>query len=275
MAELKEKDFIHEEYKKNPYPFWIWLLLFALFAVLVWNGRFWVQDYMEKHISADPFLQVTNREITPFLWQNPEYMRINAKSKMGYLPAFQYIDGVTVEPELADVYVVAPPEIIFRYHVWNRLLKEEFIATPISVEEFKEFLKQAEEWQPRFWREAPTQYIKLIENLAGMHEQDLALLPLEWLPQRVRLSFQGWKNYYKNGEAINQIKPSYKEMNEFLQVAPHYARHYWRNITLDRTPKYLNSVAQKGESEEIIPEEELTPFLKFAFFNYQSKNLSH
>lgn len=272
MDELEEKDFIHEEYKRNPYPFWIWFIVFILFAALVWNGRFWVQEYMTKHISSDHFLQVTNRDFSLFLWQNSEFMRVNAKSKTGYLPAFQYINHVTVEPELADQYVVAPPEVIFRYHVWDRLLRKEFIPIPIPLEQFKDFLKEAEEWQPIFWPQSPKEYRDFIASLPNSTENDLASLPLTTLPQEVRIAFQGWKNFYKKGEEINQLQPTYNEMAQFISSYPHYERSYWRNILLETKPQYLKSLSDDSHSDEKIPQEELASFLKFAFYNFKYKS---
>lgn len=270
MDELEEKDFIHEEYKKNPYPLWVWFIVFILVAAVAWNGRTWFQEYMVKHISSDPFLQVTNRDFSLFLWQNSEFMRANAKSKTGYLPAFQYINHVTVEPELADQYVVAPPEAIFRYHVWDRLLRKEFIPTSISLTEFKEFLKEAEEWLPLFWPQAPQAYKELVERFPHMNEQDLATLPVTTLPLEVRIAFQGWKNFYKKGEEINQLQPSYKEMTQFLASFPHYDRSFWRNILLETTPQYLKNLSVHADSDEKIPPEELASFLKYAIYNFKN-----
>lgn len=66
-------------------------------------------------------------------------MRVNSKTKSGYLPGFQYIDKLSIEPNMADLYAVAPPELLFLYHTWNRLLSPEFITRPIQLSEFKEF----------------------------------------------------------------------------------------------------------------------------------------
>lgn len=278
--ELSEKDFVHEEFVKNPYPFWLWIFLITTIVALFWGGRSWYGDYIQTKVEMSPFLQVTNREFSLFLWQNPEYMRVHTKNKSGYLTGFQYTDKVSLELEFADKYVVAPPDIIFLYHVWHRLVSNEFTPRPIPLTEFLEFLAYAEEWYPRNWPAAPPGYIKLIEGISThnlvqevgggkIDPDDLQTLPHSSLPQSVRMAFQGWKNYFKEGELINRIKPNYLDVEGFLSSHPHYARNYWRNIVQDQYPRYLFSLS----SDEIdrlsyMPSQEMTPLFKVAIFNY-------
>src|ERR1700733_2884038 len=81
--ELQEKDFIQDSLWKNPFPFWIWLVILTIFIAIFWGSSNWYSTFISKEISQSPFLQVTNRHFSIFLWQYPEYMRINAKSKQG------------------------------------------------------------------------------------------------------------------------------------------------------------------------------------------------
>lgn len=271
---LPEKDFIHEEYSKNPFPFWIWLTLLTVLASLVWGTGSWYLATMKKQIVQNPFLQVTNREFSLFLWQNPEFMRVNVSTKTGYLPDFQYLNGrVTPEPESADRFVSAPPEILFLYHTWHRLLAGEMIPRPILVGDLQEFLNYDEEWLPKYWWKAPEGYVKLInQDLPDFKDKsvDLQSLPKDILPPEVRLAFQGWKNYYKEGEKIDKVKPTFSQMQKFLDRYPNYARNYWRNIVLKTTPAYLQTnTLGKFKPEDIVPGDEMTSFLKVAFYNYQ------
>jgi len=87
------------------------------------------------------------------------------------------------------------------------------------------------------------------------------------LPLDVRIAFQGWENYFKDKEAINQIKVTRKQLQEFLESHPHYARNYWRNIV----PNYLKG---HGEEDSELSPDELTPFLRTALFNYVQKSLA-
>lgn len=261
MKELSEKDFIHEEYPKDPYPFWIWLLVITTVLVLFSAGRSWFRQSLQTQVEESPFLQVTNRQLSLFLWQYPEHMRAHVKAKTGYLPAFQYMDKVTPDPELADQYVVAPPELLFLFHTWHRLLGDVWIPRPITQGEFLEFLKDSEEWQPHYWREAPAAYKELVAALPQKPEnEDLQTL----LPLNVKQAFQGWKNYFKEGEKINQVQPTFGEMERFLTRYPHYGRSYWRNLLEKTTPHYLE---MRGKPNEMIPVDQLAPFLKVAFFN--------
>lgn len=269
---LQEKNFIQNGYKKNPYPFWVWTAIVAALFALLLGGKTWYWDQMRTQISNNPFLQVTNRQISLFLWQNPHYMRANAQTKSGYLSDFQYLNRVSVEPDLADRYVIAPPELLFQYHVWKQWLSDQTPMRPISQSEFLEFLDYSEEWNPKYWNSAPLAYIELVKSITNgrISESNLAVLSKARLPQDVRLAFQGWKNYFKEGDLINQVKPSYEQMKTFLDEYPNYARNYWRNIV----PNYLASYEKPASDSAIIPQQELSPFLRAAFFNFQKKNAS-
>lgn len=267
---LSEKDFIHEGYKKDPFPLWLWLFLLTALLSLIWGSSSWYDGKLSLLVNESPFLQVTNREISLFLWQNPEYMRNNSKNKNGYLPGFQYIDKVTLNVVDADQYAVAPPELLFRYHTWHRLVSGEFTERAIPKKEFVEFLTYAEEWHPTYWPNAPKEYIALMGQLAKMTpEDDLSKLSTNELPLEVRMAFQGWKNYFKEGEAINNVKPTFSQMRKFLASHPHYARNYWQNIVQDTTPNYLKSLnAGVESSDSTVPSDEMSSFLKAAFYNY-------
>lgn len=268
--ELSEKNFISEEgYNKNPFPLWLWLFLITTIVALLWGVSNWYTDKINILFGQSPFLQVTNRDISLFLWQNPEYMRINAKEKGNYLPAFKYLDKVTIDLAYADQYAVAPPELLFRYHTWNRLISKEFTERPIPVKDFRNFLSYAEEWQPAYWPGATKEYISLVDSLPTTQVKDLATLSYDEMPLAVRMAFQGWENYFIDGEAINQVEISQKQLQEFLTTHPHYARNYWVNIVQDSVPNYLKSISSETQaSDAIVPSKELSSFLKVAVYNY-------
>jgi len=267
--ELSEKDFIHEGYSKNPLPLWVWLFLLTTFAALVWGMGNWYSDKINLLFKESPFLQVTNRDMSLFLWQNPEFMRVNVKEKSAYLPAFKYTDKLTIDVAYADQYVAAPPELLFRYHTWKRLVSNEFTQRPIPMKEFQEFISYAEEWQPQFWPGAPAGYIRLIAGLANNKTENLTTLSLEELPMPVRMAFQGWQNYFKDGEALNQIKVTQKQMRQFLVSHPHYARNYWINIVKDKIPDYLKNVgSDKDTGDALVAPNEFTSFLRVGVYNY-------
>lgn len=263
---LEEKDFIQDSLASNPLPFWLWLVLVAILASLFWGGSSWLSQQINQEVAASPFLQVTNRQFSLFLWQFPNFMRINTRIKTGYLPGFQ---DVSINLADADKYVVAPPETLFLYHAWTRLIAREYAERPIPAKEFQEFLNSTEEWQPKNWREAPKEYAETVAKLdLPDSPKDLKSLPHVALPVVVRQAFQGWKNYYKEGEAINEVKPTYEEMAQFLKLYPHYSRNNWRNIMSDNAPSYLIQMEPQDPKAE-IPKDQLAPFLRVAFYNYQ------
>lgn len=258
MDELPDNRMIREGMGGDPWPAWLYLALVAVVAALLWGGGNWVYLKQKQWSEGKPYLQVSNRDFSLFLWQFPEYMRVNVSAKTGYLPGFQYVEKVAIEPGLADNVVVAPPEALFLYHTWDRLIRNEFAARPIGGEEFKAFLDYAPEWQPNNWKEAPEEYKSLV---ASLDEQKP--VSLKSVPRDVQQAFIGWKNFYIEGKEIEKSQPTYEELQEFLKRFPHYARNYWRNIVMRGRPDYLKTSA-KG----VIPEKELTAFLKVALFNY-------
>lgn len=281
MKNLSEKNFIADKGPLGPSlrPFLISLLFFFL-AFLLLAGIVQVMQRNWKQIElAKPFLDVTNREISQFLWQFPSYMRVHVKQKTAYMPGFRYIESQTVDPAQADRFVTAPPEVLFLYHTWKRLLSRYFTPRSIPSEEFIEFLNSDTQWQPTNWPEAPSEYTHFVENLSDHPlNEDLSLLPKTMLPIEVRQAFQGWKNYYKEGDFINEVNPTLEEMRGYLEKYPHYARNYWMNITevegvLVAGANYLLVLDEPNHfPTEFIPADQLSGFLKVAYFNFLHEN---
>lgn len=265
---LPEDKFINESYSKNPRPFWTWMAIIAAGVTFIWGSMNWLGMKMNEEISSKPFLQVTNRQFSLFLWQFSQFMRGNMPAKLDYLPGFNTGSKLGVKAEDAENTVRTPPEILFYYHTWDRLLKSEFIPRPIPLSEFLEFLDAQAAWKPENWPNAPSEYVSFVEKLSTSKQKDLAEVGLTDLPLDVRMAFQGWKNFYKEGDQINAIDPTGTEMETFLATNPHYARNYWRNILMDTQPKYLISVANGDASDDSLPANQLSGFLKIAFFNY-------
>lgn len=275
---LSEKDFIQEKRPlpgdSGSFPVLIWVALLAMVIALLWGSAGWFQGLLKQEVKSSPFLEVTNRQFSAFLWQYPIFMRANAKNKTGYLPGFQYVEKQTLYLDKTEEVVNAPPEILFVYHTWSRLISSEYIARPISPTEFVEFLNQVPEWSPNNWKEAPEGYVKLIVTKGYEDIKDLQTLPETTLPIIVRQSFIGWKNYFKEGPAINQLMPTFKQVEDFLEKHPHYARNYWRNITEVlgyevAGSKYLIGLLGVVKPDESVPVEQLAPFLKVALYNAQ------
>jgi hypothetical protein len=227
---LSEKDFIQESRHPRPSAFWVWIVLFTGLISIMWGIMNWYETLKGQEIIFKPFLEVTNRDFSVFLWQFPSYMRAHVKNKSGYLPDFQYADRYALDPKAADRFVAAPPDLLFLYHTWSRLLRQEYIPRKISKEEFIEFLNQSEEWDPVYWKNAPDGYKDLVDSIASVDQDDLQELSEERLPLIVRQAFQGWKNYFKEGEQINQLQTTYYQLEQFLKQYPSYGRNFWRNI---------------------------------------------
>ncbi len=275
---LSEKDFIQESRTSSPLPLWLWLFLATALISILWGSKDWINQFTQDVKKAEPFLQVTNRDFSLFLWQFPGLLRSNATQKTGYLPAFQP-DRVAFDPKVGNEYVIAPPEVLFLYHTWDRLLGQIFFSTVISQDDFIEFLNQVPEWLPENWKEAPIEYQQWIASKGYKKEgQDLQNLSDSILPLSVKKAFQGWKNYFLDGQKVNDIKTTVGGVSALLKAHPEFARNYWRNISeigsihiagLSYLSLLLHSMPP---SETSMPNEELSSFLKLALYNSETAN---
>lgn len=261
--ELEEKDPGPERNSRQA-----WFFIFALLAIffLFWGLSIWQKGILSQKRLEFAFYDVTNREFSLFWWQNPDMDKDD-------IPFFK--DDLSLLPDQADQYVVAPSEILFRYHVWNRLIGNSLAPRPIYEKEFAEFLVQNKEWLPRFWPKAPHAYAQLVEDIfqKGDGSRNVQKLPYSILPYEARLAFQGWINYTHEWNEIINVSPSKEEMAAFLKEHPTYGPTYWQNILKKTRPHYLESFSGidftfSGDKDEKLNEEELSIFLKIAFYNF-------
>lgn len=277
---LSEKDFIQNGWSITSMPFWLSIALFAILIGLIWGSKGWYEGFLQEEKRHDPFLEVTNRDFSVFLWQFPSFLRVNVSKKSGYLPGFL---STNENFNLADAedFVSAPPDLIFLYHTWHRLLASEFIARPISSTEFDDFLQQLPEWLPVNWKNAPQEYIQLIDSKSYSKIDNLQTLPESALPLIVRQAFLGWKNYFLEGPRINEIQPTFAQIEAFLKQHPHYARNYWRNIQTINEQEVAGSNYLYGLTygtfipDAIVPADQLAPFLKVGLFNAEQAEQNH
>jgi len=276
-APLSEKDFIRNGWSFFSFPFWLWLFLVCAVALVLLGTNNWYSNFLQDYKKQDPFLEVTNRSFSVFLWQFPSFMRVNSKQKTGYLTGF-LPDNVNFEQAQAEEFIVAPPDLIFLYHTWHRLLSQDTFPRPISPNEFEDFLAQISEWKPENWPQAPQLYADLVKTKKYLTVQNLQMLPETVLPMIVRQSFIGWKNYFIEGAKINEVQPTFAQITAFLEKYPHYARNYWRNIDEVNHqkiggPEYLKGLVSGPLIPEAnVPNDQLSPFLKVAFFNAAAEN---
>lgn len=262
--ELEEKDFIHEEYGKNPAPFWFWLVFSLTVVGVIAYITYFTQEKEKATIASNPFLQVTNRDFSLFLWQNPGFMKQNLKGDRSYLPAWG--DRLTVDPTRADEWVEATPTALFMYHTWSRLVGDYVYSRSISQKEFLKFLEADPQWDPRYWKNAPVPYITLIRWMEGNNYNDLKELSYKELPQVVRQAFIGWKNYTQESQAINTIKPTWRQVWTFLDLYPNFKRSFWINLVKEERPYYLKNDDVKGT--DVVSEDRMDGLLKMALYNY-------
>jgi len=267
--ELQEKDFIDNSMPKNPYFLMLWGLAFISIVTIFWGTGSWYHRTIDKKIEESPFLQVTNRELSVFLWYFSENMPQHVKDKLGYLPGFEYQNRIGLKLEVANEFCEAPPEVLFMYHTWDRLLRSEFSPRPIPKAQFLEFLDNQPEWGVDGWVKAPAAYLHFLELLGESNVEDLSSEPDASLPRMVRQAFQGWKNYKYEGDEINALKLKYSELQSFMRKSPHYTRNYWKNILSKSMPNYLlDFTYSEFDGSEFVPQEEIAPFLKAAVFNF-------
>lgn len=277
---LSEKDFIQNQRIFSKLPPWLWMSLILIMGILLLGTQDWYRGFLQKEKAHEPFLEVTNRDFSVFLWQFPSFLRNNVSKKTGYLPGFTSMHE-NFKADVGEEFVSAPPDLLFLYHTWNRLLAPEFISRPISGTEFSEFLNQLPEWQPENWKNAPTDYKEFIDSKKFIELTDLETLPETTLPMIVKRAFQGWKNYFKEGEQINALNPTFGEVISLLEKHPNYGRSYWRNIKEvysqpiagEQYLIVLQNNIEESKKGEIFPKDNLAPFIKVALFNAQQAAL--
>lgn len=269
---LSEKDFIQNGKSFYSFPFWIWLFLVSVIVICILGTRTLYEQFLDKEEQESPFLQVTNRELSVCLWQFPHLLRVNVAKKSNYLPGFLSTNE-NIDVKYEAEFVSAPPDLLFLYHTWNRLLVPEYIVRPITPSEFEEFLHQLPEWEPVNWSKAPREYVEMVQAKAYSTSQDMQALPKTTLPMIVRQAFLGWKNYFKEGKEINAFQPTFAAVKKFLEQHPHYTRSYWRNIqtingseiaSSDYLEIFLNNPTS---SNTLFPKEQIASFLQVALYN--------
>lgn len=251
-----------ESSPRKPFTNWIWFLLlfFLSTSAFLWGISRWQEAILAEKQKIFPFYQVTNREFSLFLWQNPEFFKEYAQLNLGHIAPD---DDILLLPENAEALVSVPSKVLFRYHVWDRLIKRYPVKRSLPTHLFAEFLENNQEWLPRYWKAAPAPYRLFMENRETFSEKELPpLIPLE-----VKIAYQGWLNYFKEWEEIQQLHPTQGEMESFLDVYPHYARSYWRNILRKEKPNYLINLYEEGQHQK-LNEDEMTTFLQIAIYNY-------
>ena len=256
---LSEKEFIQEGYKRDPNTIKFWSILIALVMLLIYAANYFAEELKVNVWKISPFLRVTNREFSLFLWQHPHLMRVHAKNKIGYLSGFQYLHKINMDLETSEEYVTVPPNVLFLYHAWNRLISSHLPSRPILIEEFKEFLRLSIEWHPNNWPMAPEGYLKVVEDLDNFEKNSYRLSVSE-LPLEVRKAFYGWKNYFKEGDAINSLNITGHQVKVFLEKYPNFQINYWEKLY----PNYLFTL---NENDDIIPKNQIPSFLLVALYN--------
>ncbi len=275
---LEEKDFIRESPPPKPsIPIWIWLAVGAAVVAVILGTGSWLKQGVSEGLKTSPFANVTNRQLSLFLWQFPEYMRANLPAKEYYLSGFNYSNGkVSMVTSQADKITSAPDDILYLYHTWSRLLKPGAVLRRVPLDTFKEFLKEFPEWMPDNWPEASQSYKDLVAKLDVANPDDFLKQSRTNLPNDVLIAVTGYRNYYKEGADIDKFSPFYEELDHFVNTHPNYARNFWRNILLKSRPDYLLVLTSgKYNAKAVVSPTEMAGFLKVAMFNdAQSDNVS-
>lgn len=257
--------------KNSNLQLWVFLVLFCAVFGLLWFSACFHTKILSERINRSFFYKVSNRDFSLFLWQNPEFMRANAYNKLGYLPHFNTDQGVQVIPELADQHVSVPSDVLYRYHIWKLLLGKSLANRPINVTEFKNFLRNNPEWYPQYWSKSTPAYKQFIDHLDSLIDVDLQNYSYKAFPLKVRMAFQGWKNYFFEWDDIKEVRPTIEQMKTFLEEHPGYKRCLWRNLLLSDKPDYLKpfwGCRSPPSSNDSLNDDELSNFLKAGFYNY-------
>lgn len=257
----------------SPNPFLIGIFFVAILVIIVSSIQTWYVEYTAAHQKKSPFYQVTNRDFTLFLRENPNFLNKNISSKEAFLPGVEFIKQVSSNVETADDLINAPDDILFEYWTWNRLIDYPPPKRAIPLDEFQQFLKDYPEWTPIYWRSSPRSYDELYHDiLAGKAPKELS----GKLPDDVREAFIGWKNFTVEKEEIEKFDPTFGELKNFLATYPNFRRNYWINIVAASDPNYLETYSFANYTlDDKVPLDQIAPFLQIALFNDAKATQTH
>ncbi len=250
---------------------WLVSCLLGLILLMagVWGFERWVQNKMLSSLEASPYHQVSNRELSLFLWQHTEMMRANVRYKSSYLPGFDYKSRVGIQVGKAEDRAIAPPELLHRYQLWKEVLAGYAFGREMSGSELMDFLEDFPEWHAEAWPEAPQEYGQLLARLAEMGPNADERIRV---PREVQEAFLGWRNYRDDGEKINAANYTVGELNDFLADYPGYTRRYWRLVLAETQPNYLAILDQEDvPADRVVPKEQISSFLRVALYNLNSR----
>lgn len=211
---------------KGSWFFKLWCVAFVVLSLMLCLTVTRYYQTIQTLIERSPFLKVTNRDLSVFLWHFSEYMPQHVKNKNGYLPGFEYTNRIGIILGEADKFCQAPPEVLFLYHTWDRLLAKESIERPISISEFLMFLEMHPEWKYENWSNAPEYYAGSLRDLQLSTSDTF----VQDVPRIVKQAFQGWKNYCLEGDRINCMEYSAVDIQNFIERHPGYSLNLWGNI---------------------------------------------
>lgn len=269
-SELKEEDFIQDEFQQSPNPFLLSIFFLAIGTIVFTAIVSWYNQHQSEYRKTSPFYQVTNRDFALFLRENPRFLNENVSNKEAYLPGVKFIENIQSNVQEADQLIDAPDPLIFQYHTWNRLIDYPPFPRAIPVNEYKEFLNKYQEWIPLYWKGATKAYANLYKQIQnGTAPANLSTISKTDLPDDVREAFFGWKNFNLEKSQIETFRPTYELLKEFIEKYPNFQRNYWFNILKESDYAYLQTFSfEKYDPKATVPEPEISPFLQIALFNY-------
>lgn len=267
---LEERKFVQEKYSKDPSYFWIWMAIAAAILTLAWGLQSWYVKNESKN-EESPFAAVTQRQFSLFTAQFPEF---GSSSNKTALFSSSLYGKDKINPSKLEERIEASAELLFLYHTWNRLIAAQQPIRAISSSQFLEFLQSQPQWQPSLWKEAPQNYVLLVNSLMGKKEVANSFLKREELPLMAVLAFQNWLNFGVEQQEIKEMHISDAQEALFLKAYPQYSRSYWQNILKKRFPKYLLNIEKKAAASaapaglETPSQEKLPIFFQTALFNF-------
>lgn len=250
-----------------PNPLLFGIFFVAIIAILFTAIHSWYKEHAMQAKKDSPFYQVTNREFSLFLKENPRFLNTNVSLNEAFLPGTSYIKKISSNIQQADQLVNAPDKIIFEYHTWKRLIDYPAAPRLILIDPFKQFLMDHQEWLPENWKGAPKEYKALYHQIQdGKAPNNLSASPA--LPEDIREAFIGWKNYTFEQDEIKEFVPTFEQLKTFLQKYPNFERNFWINLVKETNPNYLETLSfEKYDPATKVPKDQIVPFLQIAIFN--------
>src|ERR1700733_7357205 len=100
---------------RKRFPVWASILAFVALALIIY-GVIYSLQHLKQGQNPPQFAQVTNRQYSLFLWQNPQYMSFHLPRRLHQVPGYLDRRNLFADPTVADAFFDISAEMLYVDH---------------------------------------------------------------------------------------------------------------------------------------------------------------